>query len=67
VVLRKIAARRGYRLERNRRRDPQALGYGKYRIIDTLTGEVYGADAPGGYGLDLNAVQTILDAGRGQQ
>jgi hypothetical protein len=48
----------------SRRRDPHSLGWGLYRLTDTLTGEVYGGDAPGGYGLDLDAVQTILDRGR---
>jgi hypothetical protein len=31
--------------------------------LDAATGEVHGGDAPGGYGLDLGAVQQILDAG----
>jgi hypothetical protein len=64
VVLRRVAARQGLRLERSRRRDHRALGYGKYRIIDTVTGEVYAGDGPGGYSLDLDAVESILDRGR---
>ena len=64
ATLRKIARRRGYQLERCRRRDPLAKGFGKYRLIDTATGEVHGGDGPGGYTLDLHAVQRILDAGR---
>jgi len=64
ATLRKIARRRDYRLERCRRRDPQASGFGLYRLTDTRTGEVYGVDAPGGYGLDLDAVAALLDRGR---
>jgi hypothetical protein len=64
ATLRKIARRRDYRLERCRRRDPQASGFGLYRLTDTRTGEVFGADAPGGFGLDLDAVAAILDRGR---
>jgi hypothetical protein len=64
VVLRRKAARRGYRLERCRRRDPLALGFGLYRLVDTKTGKMYGADAPGDYGLTLDLVQAIINAGR---
>jgi hypothetical protein len=64
VILRRRAGRRGLRVERSRRRDTAALGYGLYRIVDTLTGTVYGGEAPGGYGLDLDAVERILDQGR---
>ena len=35
VVLRRVAARQGLRLERSRRRDPRALGFGTYRIVDS--------------------------------
>jgi hypothetical protein len=31
--LRRVAERQGYRLERNRRRDPRALDYGTYRVL----------------------------------
>jgi hypothetical protein len=64
VILRRRAARRGLRVERSRRRDTAALGYGLYRIVDTLTGEVYAGDGPGGYALTLREVEQILDRGR---
>lgn len=32
--LRRIAARRGYRLEKSRRRDPQAVDFGGYMLMD---------------------------------
>lgn len=34
VGLRRIALRRGLRLERCRRRDPAAIGFGLYRLVD---------------------------------
>lgn len=48
--LRRTAARRGLRLERSRLRDPQAYGYGKYRLTELTTGEVV---ANVGHGLEL--------------
>jgi hypothetical protein len=60
VILRRRAGRRGLRVERSRRRDTAALGYGLYRIVDTLTGEVYAGDGPGGYALTLSQVEQIL-------
>ena len=36
--LRRIAERRGLKLTRSRRRDPDALDYGLYALIDVSTG-----------------------------
>ena len=36
--LRRIAERRGLKLSRSRRRDPDALDYGLYALIDASTG-----------------------------
>src|SRR5262249_38653901 len=38
--LRRIAARRGLRLEKSRRRDPNALGYGGYMLVDAYNNTV---------------------------
>ena len=38
--LRRAAERRGFVLQRSRRRDPQAIGYGQYQLIDAATGAV---------------------------
>jgi hypothetical protein len=35
---RRVAERRGFRLEKSRRRDPRSVGYGQYQLIDTSTG-----------------------------
>ncbi len=48
---RRAAQRQGYRLEKNPRRDPRAIGFGAYRITDEQTGEVVASfgwdDRPG--------------------
>jgi hypothetical protein len=35
---RRVAERRGYRLEKTRRRDPQAIDYGTFYLISLATG-----------------------------
>lgn len=45
--VRRIAARRGYRLVKSRRRDPQAIDYGSFWLIRadmnlTVVGDMYG-------------------------
>jgi hypothetical protein len=58
--VRRSLQRRGYRLERCARRDPQAVGYGRYRI---LRGDlvVAGADTHDGYGLTPREAEEIAD------
>lgn len=36
VRLRRTAMRRGFKMQRSRRRDPQAVGYGRYTLVDKL-------------------------------
>lgn len=55
IRLRRTADRRGYRLERCRRRDPHALGYGTYRLL-SVSGEGASTD----YGLTLDDVENAL-------
>lgn len=54
--LRRVARRRGLRLDKSRRRDPLALDYGTYQLVDIETGGVYWAGLPWGYGLNLISV-----------
>jgi hypothetical protein len=51
-------------LQRSRRRDSRALGYGLYRIVDSESGEIYAGDGPGGYALTLRQAEAILERGR---
>jgi hypothetical protein len=60
--LRRIAARQGLSLRKSPRRDPNALGYGTYMLADSTTRRVVAMDwnLPGGYGLDLEAIEEVL-------
>jgi hypothetical protein len=40
--LRRMAQRQGLRLEKSRRRDPRALGFGRYVVIDVASGTAVG-------------------------
>lgn len=54
--LRRVAERQGLRLRKSPRRDPKALDYGLYAVIDTT-----GAIVEGGYvGLTLDQVESWL-------
>lgn len=61
--LRRMATRRGLKLERCPRRDPGAIDYGTYRLMDA--GNVYGrpvaAEFNHAYGLTLDRVEKILN------
>lgn len=66
--VRRTAARRGLRLERSRRRDPLATGFGKYRVVDASTGEVlYNCDTrfKDGFLLSLGDVALRLNGNGG--
>ena len=62
--LRRAAARQGLRLEKSRSRDPLAIGYGTYQLVDAST------DAPAffrsgrGYGMDLHDIARYLTGDR---
>ena len=58
--LRRIAERRGYRLEKSCQRDPLDV---LYRLVSAETGHVVyaGASAKGEYGATLDEVETFLD------
>jgi hypothetical protein len=58
--LRRAATRQGLRLEKSRLRDPRAIGYGTYHLVNesTNTLECYGS--PQGHGLGLDDVASAL-------
>lgn len=59
--LRRAAERQGLLLQKSRRRDPRALGYGTYQLVDARTNAVVDMGGlPGGYGLDLDQVAREL-------
>jgi hypothetical protein len=47
--MRRVLERRGYCLVKNKRRDPRAIGFGCYKIIDTETNAILA----GGRNFDL--------------
>lgn len=59
--LRRVAARQGLRLERSRRRDPRAVDFATYRLLDARTRDLvaYGS-GPSGFGLSLPEVEAAL-------
>ena len=63
--LRRAAERQGLILQRSRRRDPRALEYGTYQLVDSSTNAVVLADwdAQRGFGLDLDDVEKYLKGG----
>jgi hypothetical protein len=54
--LRRMAERQGYSLQKSRRRDPRAVDYGLYSIVDSHKNPVAG----GGPGLTLDEVERRL-------
>jgi hypothetical protein len=60
VRLRRAAARRGLRIEKSKLRDPGAIGYGTWRIVDARTGRLVAGDRRTGYGLTLADVAKRL-------
>jgi hypothetical protein len=62
--LRSEAARDGLALRKSRVRDPAAVGYSTYMLVDMDTDTVVAAGLQGGYGLNLDEVEEYL-SGRG--
>ena len=58
---RRMAKRRGMTLEKCRRRDPEALGYGTYRLVRQKdnTNPWY-REYGGGFGVELEEIEEIL-------
>jgi hypothetical protein len=61
IRLRRTADRRGLRLEKSRRRDPLAVDFAKYWLLDLATGAVVaGASAIGRPAWTLDQVEEYL-------
>jgi hypothetical protein len=59
--LRRAADRQGLRLERSRRRDPRAIDYDRYWLLDLATGDVVAGASPiDRPAWDLDQVETWL-------
>ena len=62
--LRRMADRQGLRLSKSRRRDPKALGYGLYALINVQTGGLIHQDLAGHsiHALTLEDVRDWLES-----
>ena len=58
--LRDTAKRQGLRLEKSRRRDPRALDYGTFQLVDVQADTVVAHTTSFGYGLSLDDVEKWL-------
>jgi hypothetical protein len=58
--LRRAAERQGLQLMKSRRRDPRALDFGTYKLVDPATNSVTASGLPSGYGLSLDDVEREL-------
>ena len=58
---RRAAQRQGMRLIKSRRRDPRALDYGQFWLVDIYTN---GAVTSGQFGISLDEVEEFLTASR---
>ena len=58
--LRRMAARQGLSLVKSRRRDPRAINFGTYMLVDISTNAVVAGDHERGYGLTLDDVEKWL-------
>jgi hypothetical protein len=59
--LRRTADRQGLRLERSRRRDPRAVDYDRYWLVDLASGDVVAGASPiGRPNWTLDQVETYL-------
>ena len=63
--LRRTAERQGLRLVKSRRRDPHALGYGTYGLVDAASGDQVAAADTEGFGMTLDAVERVLKGAPG--
>jgi hypothetical protein len=61
--LRRMAERQGLALHKSRRRDPLALDYGTYQLVDPYRNALVAGDTNHGYGLDLDDVEEHLTGG----
>lgn len=62
--LRRMAERQGYMLQKSRRRDPRAIDYGGYMIVDPNANAIVAGGEMNGYSMSLDEVQTWLESGR---
>jgi len=58
--LRRKAVRQGFWLRKSRRRDPQAMDYGQFLVVDPDTNTISAWNAYGGEWMSLDEVEEFL-------
>jgi|HubBroStandDraft_6_1064221.scaffolds.fasta_scaffold176613_1 hypothetical protein len=58
--VRRMAKRQGLSLVKSRRRDPNALDYGLYLVLDPASNSIVAGSSEIGFGLDLDGVESWL-------
>jgi len=61
--VRRAAERQDLRLEKSRRRDPRAVAYGTYQLVDPHSDSVVASAGPSGFGLQLTSIHQHLRPG----
>lgn len=61
--VRRVAQRRGLRLDKSRRRDVDATGFGGYMLVDTIRDRVIVGNARHEFDATLDDIEAALDAG----
>lgn len=65
IRMRRKAARQGLMLQKSRRRDPDALDYGGYQLVDPGTNAlVFGELVGRFFGASLDEIEDYLSGGR---
>lgn len=60
-LIRRMAARRGYLLQKSRRRDEKALDFGGYMLVDATSNAVVCGGDPYAFSADLEEIASYLD------
>lgn len=61
--LRRAATRQGLTLQKSKSRDPRAIGYGQFMIIDPQTNAILAGANPYAYSMTLDDVEEYLTGG----
>lgn len=65
--LRRMAERQGLALRKSRRRDPNALAYGLFMVIEPKANVIVAGSSEIGFSLDLDGVEDWLSTPRDQR
>ncbi len=61
--IRRIAERRGFTVNKSRRRDPGAIDFGGYMLVDEHKNFVVLGGSPNAFSCDLDEIEAFLNEG----